>query len=29
LIAYVVPRFAEVNQGAGHNPPWMSQMLLG
>ncbi|MES2149170.1 MAG: type II secretion system F family protein [Pseudomonadota bacterium] len=29
LIAYVVPRFAEVYQGAGRNLPWMSQMLLG
>jgi general secretion pathway protein F len=28
LIAYVVPRFAEVYQGAGRNLPWMSQMLL-
>jgi general secretion pathway protein F len=29
LIAYVVPRFAEVYQGAGRNLPWMSQLLLG
>ena len=29
LIAYVVPRFAEVYQGAGRNLPWMSQVLLG
>lgn len=29
LIGYVVPRFAEVYQGAGRNLPWMSQMLLG
>ncbi|MDQ1815222.1 type II secretion system F family protein [Massilia sp. CCM 9210] len=29
LITYVVPRFAEVYQGAGRNLPWMSQMLLG
>lgn len=29
LIAYVVPRFAEVYQGAGRNLPWMSKMLLG
>lgn len=28
LITYVVPRFAEVYQGAGRNLPWMSQMLL-
>ena len=28
LIAYVVPRFAEVYQGAGRNLPWLSQMLL-
>jgi len=28
LIAYVVPRFAEVYQGAGRNLPWMSQLLL-
>jgi general secretion pathway protein F len=29
LITYVVPRFAEVYQGAGRNLPWMSQMMLG
>ncbi|PWF40449.1 type II secretion system F family protein [Massilia glaciei] len=29
LITYVVPRFAEVYQGAGRDLPWMSQMLLG
>jgi general secretion pathway protein F len=29
LIAYVVPRFAEVYQGAGRDLPWMSKMLLG
>ena len=29
LIAYVVPRFAEVYQGAGRNLPWMSQVMLG
>ena len=29
LVTYVVPRFAEVYQGAGRNLPWMSQMLLG
>jgi general secretion pathway protein F len=29
LISYVVPRFAEVYQGAGRNLPWMSQMMLG
>jgi general secretion pathway protein F len=28
LIAYVVPRFAEVYQGAGRNLPWMSQLML-
>lgn len=28
LIAYVVPRFAEVYQGAGRDLPWMSKMLL-
>ena len=28
LIGYVVPRFAEVYQGAGRNLPWMSQQLL-
>ncbi|MET3134890.1 general secretion pathway protein F [Oxalobacteraceae bacterium GrIS 1.11] len=29
LITYVVPRFAEVYQGAGRNLPWLSQVLLG
>lgn len=29
LIAYVVPRFAEVYHGAGRSLPWMSQLLLG
>lgn len=29
LITYVVPRFAEVYQGAGRDLPWMSQMMLG
>lgn len=29
LVGYVVPRFAEVYQGAGRSLPWMSQMLLG
>lgn len=29
LITYVVPRFAEVYQGAGRNLPFMSQLLLG
>ena len=29
LISYVVPRFAEVYQGAGRNLPWMSRMMLG
>ncbi|MDC8757630.1 type II secretion system F family protein [Janthinobacterium fluminis] len=29
LITYVVPRFAEVYQGAGRTLPWMSQLLLG
>jgi general secretion pathway protein F len=29
LIGYVVPRFAEVYQGAGRDLPWMSKMLLG
>lgn len=29
LISYVVPRFAEVYQGAGRNLPWMSQLMLG
>jgi general secretion pathway protein F len=28
LIGYVVPRFAEVYQGAGRSLPWMSEMLL-
>ncbi|MDO8653458.1 MAG: type II secretion system F family protein [Undibacterium sp.] len=28
LIGYVVPRFADVYQGAGRNLPWMSQLLL-
>ncbi len=28
LIAYVVPRFAEVYQGAGRDLPWMSRMML-
>lgn len=28
LIAYVVPRFAEVYRGAGRSVPWMSQLLL-
>jgi general secretion pathway protein F len=28
LIGYVVPRFAEVYQGAGRNLPWMSQLML-
>lgn len=28
LIAYVVPRFAEVYQGAGRNLPWLSQQML-
>jgi general secretion pathway protein F len=28
LITYVVPRFAEVYQGAGRNLPWMSQLML-
>ncbi len=28
LITYVVPRFAEVYQGAGRNLPWMSRMML-
>jgi len=28
LIGYVVPRFAEVYQGAGRNLPWMSQVML-
>lgn len=29
LIGYVVPRFAEVYQGAGRNLPWLSQLMLG
>ena len=29
LIIYVVPRFAEVYQGAGRDLPWMSKMMLG
>jgi general secretion pathway protein F len=28
LLAYVVPRFAEVYQGAGRDLPWMSALLL-
>lgn len=28
LIGYVVPRFADVYQGAGRELPWMSQLLL-
>lgn len=28
LIGYVVPRFADVYQGTGHNLPWMTQVLL-
>lgn len=28
LIGYVVPRFADVYQGSGHNLPWLTQMLL-
>jgi general secretion pathway protein F len=28
LIGYVVPRFADVYQGAGHNLPWLTQVLL-
>jgi general secretion pathway protein F len=28
LITYVVPRFAEVYQGAGRNLPWLSQQML-
>lgn len=28
LISYVVPRFAEVYQGAGRTLPWMSQVML-
>jgi general secretion pathway protein F len=29
LMAYVVPRFAEVYKGAGRELPWMSALLLG
>lgn len=29
LIGYVVPRFADVYQGAGRSLPWLSQLLLG
>lgn len=29
LIAYVVPRFADVYQGSGHSLPWLTQVLLG
>lgn len=29
LIAYVVPKFAEVYQGAGRDLPWLSQQMLG
>ena len=29
LMAYVVPRFAEVYKGAGRDMPWMSALLLG
>lgn len=29
LVGYVVPRFAEVYQGAGRDLPWLSQLLLG
>ena len=29
LITYVVPKFAEVYQGAGRNMPWMSKVMLG
>jgi general secretion pathway protein F len=29
LIGFVVPRFAEVYQGAGRSLPWLSQLLLG
>ncbi len=29
LMVYVVPRFAEVYQGAGRQMPWMSQQMLG
>jgi general secretion pathway protein F len=28
LVAYVVPRFAEVYQGAGRDLPWLSQLML-
>jgi len=28
LIGYVVPKFADVYQGAGRDLPWMSQMML-
>jgi general secretion pathway protein F len=28
LIGYVVPRFADVYKGAGHNLPWLTQVLL-
>jgi general secretion pathway protein F len=28
LMSYVVPRFAEVYQGAGRSLPWMSRMML-
>ena len=28
LIGYVVPKFADVYQGAGRNLPWMSQLML-
>lgn len=28
LIVYVVPRFADVYEGTGHNLPWMTQVLL-
>lgn len=28
LMSYVVPKFAEVYQGAGRSLPWMSQLLL-
>ena len=29
LLGYVVPRFAEVYQGAGRDLPWMSRVMLG
>jgi general secretion pathway protein F len=29
LILYVVPRFAEVYQGAGRDLPWLSKVMLG